>query len=468
MKKLTAIFGITLSLVFAHLQAQVIIQENLPATKRLETDIRLLASDSLLGRESGTPGEYMARKYIESEFKQIGLTPLFDTSYFQAFAFKDEAFVDLGTQMTLNGKKLQLYVDYYPLGFSANQSVQGDMVFAGNGLVNPEAGMNDYSQCGSVSGKIVLLDLSVPDSLYETKSIWDSAQKIVRVKRAQALGAKAVVFFSSNTLYGDPMKKPAFYTDSVGIAVMYLQKPDFIDTKNPGTVSFTVNINRSGTRIGHNVGGYMDNKAKTTVVIGAHYDHLGMGFFSTRDPGVYDVHNGADDNASGVAGVLELARQLKNADLKNNNYIFLAFSGEEKGLFGSMFFMKSNYYPKQKLNYMLDLDMIGRLKPTNKLQIFGMSASGAWGNTITKVEHPGLKIVKPKIDLGGSDHMSFNMYGVPAILIITGLHPDYHKAVDDANLINFEGENRIVNYLINLIAYLNDKGKLEFKNAVRK
>ena len=465
MKKITSVLLLVLSIMFTSVHAQNFTTADDAAAKRIAADIRMLASDSLIGRETGTPGEWMARKYIESEFRKIGIAPLFDTSYFQTFTFKDKAFVDLGTKLEINGHDLLLYNDYYPLGFSANMAASGDIVYAGNGIVCDEPAINDYKNCGDVTGKIVLLDLAIPAALSKNKMIWDSSQKVVRVERAIQRGAKAVIFFSSDTSYGNPMKDPSFYNTFLSVPVVYVQNAKWIDTKAPGNASMKVVINRSGQRKGHNVGGYINNNAPTTVVIGAHYDHLGMGFFDSRDPEVIEVHNGADDNASGVAGVLELARMLKSSEYKNNNYIFLAFSGEEKGLFGSAYFIKSNDAAKAKLNYMIDLDMIGRLDAAKNIKIYGTGTSPSWHTVIAKTERLGLKIKKISTGIGGSDHTPFNQRGVPAIFIHTGLHPDYHKAVDDTEKINFAGEYLVVKYTLNLIQALDDKGKLEFKSA---
>jgi hypothetical protein len=454
-------------LVFDHIPliAQKYEVNDKEAANRIEADIRLLASDSLIGRETGTPGEWMAMKYIEDQYRTIGLKPLFDTSYFEPFAFSATDFVDIGTSVILNHKKLLLYNNFYPLGFSPSDTVSGNIVFAGNGIYCESQGINDYGSSNDIKGKIVLLDLAIPEKLIKNKTIWDSAQKIIRVKRAERLGAVGVIFFSSDKAYGIPLKDPEYYTDRARIPVIFIQDQSLINIKDPGYAEISVNIDRSKKRTGHNVGGYLNNNAPNTVVIGAHFDHLGMGFFSTRDAGNNDVHNGADDNASGVAGVLELAKRLTSSECKNNNYIFLAFSGEEYGLYGSARFLSNGSYPFEKLNYMIDLDMIGRLNEQKKIKIYGTGTSDAWQNVIEKSEHFGLKIKSVKTGIGGSDHTSFNEKGVPAIFLHTGLHPDYHKANDDADLINFEGANTVVKYAFEIIKNLNDKGKINYQIA---
>jgi len=435
------------------------------AAKRIQEDICILAADSLLGREAGTIGEWMARKYIEAKYKEIGLKPLFDTSYFETFTYSDGDYLGAGTAMELNGKKLQLYKDYYPIGFSSSDTLTGEMVFVGTGIFCENAGINDYQNIQNLDGKIAVIDLAVPAKVMEKREVWDSAQKFVRVERAISHGAKAVIFISTETNYGTPSKDPNFYKERASIPVVFVADKELINTANPGKATIMTDIGRLGQRVAYNVGGFIDNGASTTVVIGAHYDHLGLGFFGSRDDGVYEVHNGADDNASGVAGVLELARSLIGSDLKKNNYIFLAFSGEEKGLIGSDRFITNGNYPKEKINYMIDLDMIGRLDAKKKIKIYGTGTSDSWDKAIDNVGDKGFKISRIKTGIGGSDHTSFSQHQIPAVFIHTGLHDDYHKAVDDCNLINSEGENEVIKYAYSLIRYLDDKGKITYQIA---
>ncbi|MCK9612592.1 MAG: M20/M25/M40 family metallo-hydrolase [Bacteroidales bacterium] len=433
--------------------------------KKIQADICILASDSMIGRETGTPGEWMARKYIESRFKEIGLQSLFDTSYFEAFEYFDSDFVDLGTFFELNGKALKLYLDYYPLGFSSNDTVSGEMVFVGTGIYNEREKVNDYAGLGDLKNKIFIMDLAIPDKYLKNNDLWESTQKVSRVNLAAERGAKAVIFFSSDKSYGIPVKNPSFFIERCNIPVVFLMDASLIDVKNPGKANVGVNIKRSGNRKAWNVGAYLDNHAEYTVVIGAHYDHLGMGFSGTRDAGNYEVHNGADDNASGVAGVLEIAEMLVHSDMKNNNYIFLAFSAEEKGLIGSAKFLEKESYPQEKLNYMIDLDMIGRLDDKNNLKIYGTGTSNVWDDAIDRISNPEMKVTKIKTGIGGSDHTSFNQKQIPAIFIHTGLHADYHKAVDDCELINFSGLNEVMKYTYNIIKFLDKAGKISYRPA---
>jgi Peptidase family M28/PDZ domain len=215
---------------------------------------------------------------------------------------------------------------------------------------------------------------------------------------------------------------------------------------------------------GNNVIGYMDNGAATTVVIGAHYDHLGWGDEnSLSNDGKPAIHNGADDNASGVGAMLALAAKLKSSNLKNNNYLFIAFSGEEKGLWGSNFFCKNPTI--SNMNYMINLDMVGRLNAERALAISGVGTAPDWKVALDNANTFSFKNVYSESGVGPSDHTSFYNIGVPAIHLFTGQHADYHKPTDDADKINYAGVTDITNYLFNIVSQLNDKGKLTFQRT---
>jgi hypothetical protein len=218
-------------------------------------------------------------------------------------------------------------------------------------------------------------------------------------------------------------------------------------------------------RTGRNVIGFLDNGAATTVVIGAHYDHLGFGGNGSREPGVVAIHNGADDNASGVAGLLEIARELLASSARNNNYLFIAFSGEELGLYGSKSYVSSALRRSANLNYMINLDMIGRLDQDRSIAVSGTGTSPSWGPALAAVGSD-LKINQHESGLGPSDHASFYLDNVPVLHLFTGQHEDYHKPSDDSQLINYEGIYRVAAFTIKLIQKLNGEGKLAFEKTV--
>ncbi|HMT29077.1 MAG TPA: M28 family peptidase, partial [Bacteroidia bacterium] len=213
-----------------------------------------------------------------------------------------------------------------------------------------------------------------------------------------------------------------------------------------------------------NVIGYIDNKATNTVVIGAHYDHLGYGIEGSLYRGDSKaVHNGADDNASGTAGLIELARILKASSYKNNNYLFIAFSGEEMGLLGSNHLVKHLPVPVEKISYMLNMDMIGRLKPEEPVLIInGVGTSPEFTKAMSSITVEGLKTKTSESGVGPSDHTSFYLKDLPVLHFFSGTHSDYHKPEDDENKINYHGEVMILDYIVKLIGSLDDKGKIAF------
>ncbi len=241
----------------------------------------------------------------------------------------------------------------------------------------------------------------------------------------------------------------------------YLQ-PFFVkNSSNPheqpevGTESDTAGIT------GYNVIGSIDNPSDELVIIGAHYDHLGMGGFSSLHRGVEAVHNGADDNASGVAAMLHLARILKEKKL-SRDVLFIGISGEEKGLWGSNFYVKNPTVDLTKVNFMINMDMVGRLDKSRGLAINGTGTSPQWNELIDRVNSDSLKIIKGESGVGPSDHTSFYLQDIPVLHFFSGQHEDYHKPTDDPDKINEEGILLIASMIQRIVEDLDSKDKLRF------
>lgn len=244
----------------------------------------------------------------------------------------------------------------------------------------------------------------------------------------------------------------------------YFQDFTFKPKSDPHSeVQFT-EMNSDSTVTGRNILGFLDNKATKTVVIGAHYDHLGYGGEGSlyRDDN-NSIHNGADDNASGVAIMLNLASRLKENN-QNNNYLFMAFSGEEMGLLGSNYFVKNSTIDVEDLNYMLNMDMVGRLKADSTLAVYGTGTSPMFKQTVT-ANNDNFKIVEHESGVGPSDHTSFYLTDIPVLHFFTGQHEDYHKPGDDSEKLNYNGMEMISDYIFNIISDLDDNGELAFKTT---
>jgi len=243
----------------------------------------------------------------------------------------------------------------------------------------------------------------------------------------------------------------------------YFQVFSFKPKTNPHQkVNYTVKEGDS-TIQGTNVLGFINNNAKNTIVIGAHYDHLGYGAEGSLYRGEKAIHNGADDNASGVAVMLNLAEKLKGNNT-NNNYLLMAFSGEEMGLLGSNYFVKNATIDTEKINYMINMDMVGRLKADSTLAVYGVGTSPILKQTL-KAHNSSFKLIQKESGIGPSDHTSFYNADIPVLHFFTGQHEDYHKPSDDFEKLNYKGMQTISNYIFEVITDLDNNGKLPFRKT---
>lgn len=212
---------------------------------------------------------------------------------------------------------------------------------------------------------------------------------------------------------------------------------------------------------GRNVVGFLDKKSDKTIVIGAHFDHLGMGGSGSLHRGDSAIHNGADDNASGTAALLALAEILKHEEL-SSNVLFIAFSGEENGLWGSNYFVKNPTIDLATVNYMINMDMVGRLNEEKSLAVYGVGTSPSFPSILDPINSDSLKIVTTESGVGPSDHTSFYLQDLPVLHFFTGQHEDYHKPSDDSDKINYEGLVKVVRYISRVVDQLDAESKLAF------
>lgn len=314
---------------------------------------------------------------------------------------------------------------------------------------------------------IILLFLTV---LFGCKT--DSKEKIKPITIKED-----VVFLADDKLEGrqtgsDGEKAAADYIaqrfENLGLSAKgtdgYFQTFSFKPKTDPHQeVNYTVKDGDS-TITGTNVVAFLDNNADHTIIIGAHYDHLGYGAEGSLFRGeTKEIHNGADDNASGVAVLLNLAEKLKS-DNKGNNYLFMAFSGEEMGLLGSNYWTKNATIDLSKANYMLNMDMVGRLKQDSTLAVYGVGTSPIL-KQVVKANNSKFKIIENESGVGPSDHTSFYNSDIPVLHFFTGQHEDYHKPGDDPEKLNYEGMETISNYIFDIISDLDDNGKLPFRKT---
>ena len=430
----------------------------------LKQHISTLASDSFEGRETGMPGEQLAYEYISKQFEAIGLQPKGSEGYMQPFTFTRSTKAGKNNHLKINGNDFEMDKQFYPLAYSANTSMNGEIVRLGYGITAPALGYDDFKDRYDLQFRIAIIEIGTPDGGGPHSRYADYADLRTRVDSAEARGAVGVIFINSNTDLDDPSQDFKNKITPSSIPVVFARKEArqaLIDGARWRAMITTELIKEEAT--GHNVIGFIDNHSASTVVIGAHYDHLGYGGDESLYRGAPAIHNGADDNASGTAALIEIARNLKASDDKSNNYLFIAFSGEEKGLLGSNYFVKNPTMPLEKINYMINMDMLGRLKTNDPVLIInGAGTSPAWKITFNYIKIDSLRIKTSDSGIGPSDHTSFYLNTIPALHFFSGTHSDYHKPSDDENLINYPGEERIISFIMQLIHRLDDKGKLEF------
>jgi hypothetical protein len=412
----------------------------------LKKHIGYLADDRLEGRRAGTEGEELAMKYIMDQFKEIGLSPKGIEYYPQSFEINDGKQIGTSAFFIINNNNLEAGKDFFPFPFSPDKKVE-----AAPAIAIQEADMPWFVDLG--------------ETLEENKNNphFDLDEYIRNnSKKAADRGASAVILYNSSLLDDNLSFNKKDNSEVLAIPVIYVSKE--VSKKYFSDKTATINIKLrteivKKNRIGHNVIGYIDNRAATTVILGAHFDHLGYGEDgnSMLRTGEKLIHNGADDNASGTAALIELARILKTSKAKNNNYLFIAFSGEELGLFGSKYFTENPTIDLATVNYMLNMDMVGRLNDSTKvLSVGGYGTSPQWSSVINKEDKKLPFVIKiDSSGVGPSDHTSFYRKDIPVLFFFTGQHKDYHRPTDDADKINYTGELNVINYINAIITNLN-------------
>ncbi len=432
------------------------------ARDQMKYDVQYLASDLLEGREAGTPGERMAADYIAGKMASIGLMPYGDSaSYRQAFTFAAQPELGARQVFQLGRTRLKLSEQYHPLSFSGEGAVLATVARCGYGINAPELGRNDFEGV-DLKGRCAAMAVGSPDGIHPHSKFAAYHDLQARAAKAVELGATCVLFYNDDKDVEDPSPTLRAKGVPVGVPVVFLKGDLYTELVRDGNpVSLTVTIHRPQSTA-YNLVGMLDNGQRNVVVIGAHYDHLGHGDEGSLHRGGKAIHNGADDNASGVAVMLQLARDLAELDeARGNDYLFVAFSGEEKGLYGSNYWTKNPTVPLADLNYMINLDMVGRLEADSTIGINGVGTSPAWSE-LPRVQAGALRVRTTTSGIGPSDHTSFYLQGIPAIHFFTGTHGDYHKPSDDEEKINYDGMLRVTRYIESLVTTLNDDGKVAF------
>lgn len=426
----------------------------------LKRHIYVLASDSLEGREVGEQGELKAARYIEQQFSNIGLQPKGTDKFRQSFVFTKKVTYGKKNTLSINGTSLQLEADFIPLQQSGSLSFHfKEIVDVGFGIITPDSSVNDYKG-QSVAGKAVLVRRFRPDSSANPHLDLDAysamSDKIAFAESRQA----AAIFFITPSDHDDtlPTQNISKLT-ARSIPVVYIRQSALtklgLSLDAPAIRSIKGQTELIAAKdTGWNVLALQPGQSDTVVIIGAHYDHLGYGTHGSRYLGKEKlIHYGADDNASGTAGLIELAKlaavQAQNGEL-HYSYLFAAFSGEESGLLGSNHFVKQMTIDSGKVRYMLNMDMIGRLKDQESgLAVFGVGTAASFKSYFDSLTRTDIKMVFKEPGTGPSDHTAFYHAGIPVLHFFTGAHEDYHKPSDTPEKIDYDGTAVVLDVIWN-------------------
>lgn len=465
--------------------------------------IRYLASDDLKGRMSGTPSAHMAAQYISSEFKEAGLKALGDNdSYFQQFSFVKG--VELGNHNGLeiiSGNRKTVFKfgkDFNTLSFSSSGDTVGELVFAGYGISAPDLQYDDY-QWLDVKDKVVLVLRYTPEGYDPESPFYNFAALRYKALNAREKGAKAIIFVTPYSQEEEENLSTVgldySYSDS-GIQSLIIKRDkaeelllkagkdleklerDLRNNKNSSFIfpdtranikSEVVEVQGESSNVIGLIKGSDPILKNEYIVIGAHYDHIGLGKRNSRsnNDNADNIHNGADDNASGVAGAIELAKffSCRKESLKRS-LVFIAFSAEELGLIGASYYIDNPKVPLDKTVAMINMDMIGRLSE-EKLTVFGVGSSPQWENLIDKSNSVyDFQISLNNAGFAPSDQSVFFAKGIPVLHFFTGLHDDYHTPGDDWEKINSKGQKKVLSLMADLLLELDSQpDKIEFSNV---
>ena len=462
---------------------------------RFLAHIKYLASPEMRGRATGSPELEKAADYIAHQFKSIGLKPIDGKSYFQVFPVTTNA--RLGSKNTFeyteDGKAVHLKAgeDFIPFNFSSRGKVAGGVVFAGYGITAPEYNYDDY-QGLNVKDKVVLILRHEPQefdehSVFDGKVYTEHAQFSSKATNAKNHGARAVILagdtfnhrgesdelekFGRTAGPGDAgipfvqvkheiaarwISHAGRNLEEIGTAIDRDLKPQSFALPDSIQVHEDIEVDRA-VKMVHNVAGYLPGETDEYAIIGAHYDHLGLGdqFSMAPSQAGTTVHPGADDNASGTAGVIELARWFAGQPKQKRGILFMTFAGEELGLLGSSFYVNHPDLPLEKAVAMINLDMIGRVRE-GKVYIGGAGS----GSNLRATLEPVLARYSMKVDFsdssgyGSSDHTSFTTKQVPVLFFFSGLHGDYHKPSDTWDKIDAPGSAKLLDMIAEVGAEL--------------
>jgi len=466
--------------------------------QELYDHLAYLASDSIKGRKPGTAGDKASADYIRNKFEELGLELICDDGY-QEFDVLTDVKIGDNNSFSVNGKNAELHEDFIPLSMSENSSVESGICFAGYGfdIKDEKITWNDYENI-QAEGKWLMILTADPEtenteSLYTPYS--DHRSKIITARDNKAAG---VIFVEGHTINPDDILEFIDNKEATsGLPVIQISRSlanIILESKNITIEKLENKLMQSGkpnsmeldpkisvitdllsSRVKtYNVVALLNGSDKDLrkeyIVVGGHYDHLGMGGqgSGSRSPENKAVHNGADDNASGVATIIEIAEKVASLYKESKrSIIFAAFGAEEMGLLGSKYFVENPPVNLLSIKTMLNIDMVGRLREDRSLQIGGTGTALETEELLKTINNDyDFKLALSSAGYGPSDHAAFYGKNIPVMFISTGAHLDYHTPADDIDRINFEGMTEIAKYISEICFSISKRdSSLSFQEA---
>lgn len=482
------------------LSAAITVGQNSRITSdELINHVKYLSSDDLEGRFPGTKGDELTDEYIIGKFREYNIDGFKLTGYTQPFEiFTGVRMSGVNELNVMNDNSLMTYTvekDFIPMGFSSSGIAEGKLVFAGYGITAGESNYDDYKDVNGnpldVRDKIVIIMKYSPGGTNPHENPFEKYEPLrYKVMKAKEAGAAAVIIIHGAVTEDDKLSKLNFdnVPQNAGIPVMNAKreivenillkngydlsriKSEIDASKKANSFSLPrssaiVQVNVEPVRATtNNVLGFIEGSDPVLkdeiIVIGAHKDHLGYGQYGSLYSGNdKQIHNGADDNASGIAGLLEIAEKFSaERDKLRRSVLFIGFGAEEAGLLGSSYFTKSDFFDKLKIDAMINMDMIGRMQD-DKLIIYGTGTSSVWNAIIDSINGKyNFLITKTPDGLGPSDHSSFYVKNIPVLHFFSGTHKDYHSPSDDYEKINSRDQEGIANFVYDVAMTLNNRG----------
>jgi len=409
--------------------------------------VRFLADDRLEGRAVGTEGERCAADYLASQFRALGLEAAGSQgSFFQTFAIRSGAELGAQNRLVVSARAYALGTEWVPLGFSASASLDRQLIYGGHLLSSPGSPADEFARM-DISDRLVVVEWGDPDAPHGMSIRGDPHFKATVAAGRGAAGILILAPLGMDLPGLDDETRarlpiPAAMVSGEAAALVR----EALISGGSARLDTDVRVTTADAR---NVLALLPGANPTLsdeyVIVGAHYDHLGFGGEGSLAPDETTIHNGADDNASGTAAVLEIARTLATGPRPDRSVLFMGFTGEERGLWGSAFFVAEPTVPLEDVVAMLNLDMVGRVTD-DAITVFGFGTAAEWNEIVddanAAMAEP-LRVAKAPDGFGPSDHSSFYGEGIPVLHFFSNTHEDYHRPSDDWEKVNIDGLERV-------------------------